>query len=148
MVQLAFYIRNAIMLYILLIIYTIFYSYKDSSADFVCFNSKIWYKNSIWKCWFRSTDIYRLVYAHDPVVPKHSPSCISICMRRIRHRRALKALSSHYSDFLKGAMPSQITSLAIVYSTIPSGADQRKYQSSASLDFVTGDRLIHLTKGQ
>ena len=37
-----------------------------------------------------------------------------------------------------GAMPSQITSLTIVYSTIYSGADQSKHQSSASLAFVWG----------
>ena len=37
-----------------------------------------------------------------------------------------------------GAMASQITSLTIVYSTVYSGADQRKHQSSASLAFVTG----------
>ena len=35
-----------------------------------------------------------------------------------------------------GAMASQITSLAIVYSVVYSGADQRKHQSSASLPFV------------
>ena len=39
-----------------------------------------------------------------------------------------------------GAIASQITSLTIVYSTIHSGADQRKHQSSASLAFV---REIH-----
>ena len=33
---------------------------------------------------------------------------------------------------------SQITSLTIVYSTVYSSADQRKYQSSASLAFVRG----------
>ena len=37
-----------------------------------------------------------------------------------------------------GAMVSQITSLTIVYSTVYSGADQRKHQSSASLAFVRG----------
>ena len=37
-----------------------------------------------------------------------------------------------------GAMASQITSLAIVYSTVYSGADQRKHQSSASPAFVRG----------
>ena len=37
-----------------------------------------------------------------------------------------------------GAMASQITSLRIVYSTVYSGADQRKYQSSAPLAFVRG----------
>ena len=37
-----------------------------------------------------------------------------------------------------GAIASQITSLMIVYSTAYSDADQRKHQSSASLDFVQG----------
>ena len=36
------------------------------------------------------------------------------------------------------SMASQITSLAIVYSTIYSGTDQRKHQSSVSLAFVQG----------
>ena len=35
-----------------------------------------------------------------------------------------------------GAMASQITSLTIVYTTVYSGADQRKHQSSASLAFA------------
>ena len=37
-----------------------------------------------------------------------------------------------------GAIASQITSIAIVYSTVYSDADQRKHQSSASLAFVRG----------
>ena len=37
-----------------------------------------------------------------------------------------------------GEVASQITSLKIVYSTVYSGADQRKHQSSASLAFVRG----------
>ena len=37
-----------------------------------------------------------------------------------------------------GAVASEITSLTIVYSTVYSGADQRKHQSSASLAFVRG----------
>ena len=37
-----------------------------------------------------------------------------------------------------GAMASQITNRTIVYSTVYSDADQRKYQSSASLAFVWG----------
>ena len=37
-----------------------------------------------------------------------------------------------------GTMASQITSLTIVYSTVYSGVDQRKHQSSASLAFVRG----------
>ena len=42
------------------------------------------------------------------------------------------------------AMASQITSLTGVYSTVYSGADQRKHQISASLAFVRG---IPLTEG-
>ena len=37
-----------------------------------------------------------------------------------------------------GVMASQITSLTIVNSTVYSGADQRKHQSSSSLAFVRG----------
>ena len=37
-----------------------------------------------------------------------------------------------------GAIAFQITSLAIVYSTVYSGADQRKHESSAALAFVRG----------
>ena len=44
----------------------------------------------------------------------------------------------HYNDVIMGAMASQITSLAIVYSTVYSGANPRKQQSSASLAFVWG----------
>ena len=50
----------------------------------------------------------------------------------------LNALIIHYSGVIMGAMVSQITSLTILYSTVYSGADQRKYQSSASLASVRG----------
>ena len=46
----------------------------------------------------------------------------------------------HNTDVTMSPMASQITNLGIVYSTIYSGSDQRKYQSSASLAFV---RRIH-----
>ena len=49
--------------------------------------------------------------------------------------------SHHYSDVIMGTIASKITSLKIVYSTVYSGAEQRKPQSSASLAFVRG---IHL----
>ena len=45
----------------------------------------------------------------------------------------------HYNDVIIGAIASQITSLAIVNSTVYSGADQRSHQSSASLAFVWGN---------
>ena len=44
----------------------------------------------------------------------------------------------HYSDVIMGVMASQITSFTSVYSSVYSGADQRKHQSSASLAFVRG----------
>ena len=44
----------------------------------------------------------------------------------------------HYHDVIMGPIASQITSLTIVYSTVYSDADQRKYQCSASLAFVWG----------
>ena len=51
----------------------------------------------------------------------------------------------HYIDVIMGAMASQITSLAIVYSTVYSDVDQRKHQSFASLAFVWG---IHRGPGE
>ena len=47
----------------------------------------------------------------------------------------------HYSDVIMSAMASQVTSLTIVYSTVYSGADPRKQQSSVSLALVRGIQL-------
>ena len=44
----------------------------------------------------------------------------------------------HYNDVIMNTVTSQITGLTIVYSTVYSGADQGKHQSSASLAFVWG----------
>ena len=44
----------------------------------------------------------------------------------------------HYSYVMMSAMPSQITGVSNVYSTICAGADQIKHQNSASLAFVGG----------
>ena len=55
------------------------------------------------------------------------------------HRsRNLCSLLRHYCDVIMGAIASQITGVSIVFSTVCSGADQRKHQSSASLVFVRG----------
>ena len=51
----------------------------------------------------------------------------------ICHNQMYQVGLGHYSDVKMGAMASQITSLTIVYSTVYSGADQRKHQGSASL---------------
>ena len=50
------------------------------------------------------------------------------------------ASASHYYDIIMSAMPSQITGISIVCSTLGSVGDQRKHQSSASLTLV---RAIH-----
>ena len=53
-------------------------------------------------------------------------------------RGLLRVSWDHYSDAIMSSTASQITSLTIVYSTVYSGVDQRKHQSSASLAFVRG----------
>ena len=44
----------------------------------------------------------------------------------------------NYRDVIMSAMASQISSISIVWSTVCSGADQIKHQSSASLAFARG----------
>ena len=58
----------------------------------------------------------------------------AMCPMKYAHGSAVL----HNNDVIKSAMASQITSLTIVYSTVSSGADQGKHQSSASLAFVWG----------
>ena len=52
----------------------------------------------------------------------------------------LGELILHYSDVIMSAIASQITGGSVVCSTVCSGADQRRHQSSVSLAFV---RRIH-----
>ena len=47
-------------------------------------------------------------------------------------------LEIHYCDVIMSAMGYQITGVSVVYSTVCTGADQRKHQSSAWLAFVRG----------
>ena len=44
----------------------------------------------------------------------------------------------HYNDVIMGVLASKVISPNSVYSTVYSGVDQRKHQSSASLAFVWG----------
>ena len=55
---------------------------------------------------------------------------------RILRGQFHKNANYHYDDVIKDSIASQITSLTIVYSTVHSGADQSKHQSSALLAFV------------
>ena len=52
----------------------------------------------------------------------------------------------HYGDGVMDTVASQITSLTIIYSTVYSGADQRKHQSSASLG--TGEFPAQMTSNE
>ena len=54
------------------------------------------------------------------------------------HAHDVQCDALHYNSVIMGAMASQITSLTIVYSTVYSVTDQRKYQSSALLAFGRG----------
>ena len=64
---------------------------------------------------------------------------ITVASGSVREIDKIKRLiAGHYSDVIMRTMASQITSLTIIYSTVYSGADQRKHQSSASLAFVRG----------
>ena len=51
-------------------------------------------------------------------------------------KRMASSVPYHYNDVKMGAMAYHITSLTIVYSTVYSGENQSKHQSSASLAFV------------
>ena len=68
--------------------------------------------------------------------PSPHPSLPSFSLKRTSYSTP----QFHYGDVIMGTVAYQITSLTIVYSTVYSGADQRKHQSSASLACV---RWIH-----
>ena len=58
----------------------------------------------------------------------------STIFRGLYHKHS----TEHYNDVLMSVMAYQITGILIVCSTICSGTDHRKYQSSRSLTFVRG----------
>ena len=60
--------------------------------------------------------------------------CFIFFSREVSNRCRLAGF--HYSDVIMSTMASQPTDISIVYSTVCSGIDQRKHQSSASLAFV------------
>ena len=64
--------------------------------------------------------------------------CIWSCWQEENAVPIIIDVMFYYSDVIMSAVESQITSILIVCSTICSGADQRKHQSSASLAFVRG----------
>ena len=71
-------------------------------------------------------------------VPQNFQTNASIWISCTGTSKALGIECSRYNDIIMSAMASQITGVSIVCSTVCSGADQRKHQSSASLAFVRG----------
>ena len=51
---------------------------------------------------------------------------------------SFRLINSYYNNVIMSAMAPQISGLMVLFSTVYSDADQRKYQSSASLAFVRG----------
>ena len=98
-----------------------------TSTLFVMFNT--WnYRYNIWYIWqMLHAIISRFLIQYNACLSWSDPSVES-------HRKS----SIHYGGVIMSATASQITSFKIVYSTVYSGTDQRKHQSSASLAFVWG----------
>ena len=61
-------------------------------------------------------------------------------LTQLREIHSCQVYDPHYSNVIMSTIASQTTSLTIVYSTVYSGADKKKHQSSTSLAFV---RRIH-----
>ena len=64
--------------------------------------------------------------------------CWTVWRSKLVYTFHINPKHSHALQWRHNMIASQITSLTNVYSTVYSGADQRKHQSSASLAFVRG----------
>ena len=98
------------------------HSFENKNFPLQCLNKQtLWHIYGIWMMLL----INGIIKRHHIQLIFHFTSSILSCR-------------AHYSDVMMGAIASQITNLATVYSTVYSDADQRKHQSSASLAFVRG----------
>ena len=93
-------------------------------------------RNFIWKNSFVSNFIEICCLWCDSVLFTSSLVQWMAWHRQIMRTHTNNYLILHYNDVIMSAVASQITSISIIYSTVYSGADQRKHQSSASLAFV------------
>ena len=74
-------------------------------------------------------------------LPSFVCKCIPLSWKmsfRLKWLPVYACKENHYIDIIMSTMASQITSPTIVYSTVHSGTDERKHQSSVSLAFVRG----------
>ena len=117
-----------------------FLTLRNVSSD-----SKVSYtrceQSVIWHVFYGAHNRQSILYGN---TEKRGSLWCQFCSHSWHHRLP------HYNDVIMSAMASQITGVSIVCSTVYSGADQRKHQSSTSLAFVksTVHRWIPLTKGQ
>ena len=87
-----------------------------------------------------TTNIYMYIYIYIYIWFAYQRKCmIYHCIDDVIFC-VLQHINGHYDNVIMSTIASQITNLAIVYSTVYSDADERKHQSSVSLAFV---RRIH-----
>ena len=99
------------------------------------FHSKILSARTLWKQFRMNAsrrDDYNtvIVILPDIIKSKFFNVLLKVCKNAF--------IEHHYSDVMMSAMAFPITAVSIVCSTVCSGADQRKHQSSATLAFVRG----------
>ena len=86
-----------------------------------------------------SAGVTSMIHAVYPTNHAHSSYCVVFCCGWYQSNEPyIQDNWPHYNDVIMDAMTSQMTSLAIVYSSVYLGTDKRKHQSSASLAFVRG----------
>ena len=95
------------------------------------------YSNPLGRLWYQRAGIFLRHLIRLQCDQIRSGRLIGISIRMHSDWETWK-VKYHYTDVIMGTIACQITSLTIVYSTVYSGADQRKHQSSASLAFVWG----------
>ena len=96
--------------------------------------------NGEWRCSWSSADrrCSNYIWAINNLIAYWSAAYIRDLAGDGQTRVQYTAHLKHYNDVIMSAMASQTTSLAIVFPSVYSGADQRKHQSSASLAFARG----------
>ena len=80
----------------------------------------------------------RIYYIDVQLNKRPAPHCLCLTYTYRASYTNVMVYAWHYSDVIMSTMASKITGLTFVYSTIYTGADQRKHQSSATLAFVRG----------
>ena len=102
-----------------------FYKYPNTSMG------------DVFDCIYGSIILYTM-FLLISIMPTTVASNRHICFANTKIDHRFGQFLKHYCDVIMGAMASQITSLTIVCSTVYSGADEGKHQSSALMTFVRG----------